>query len=108
MQSLGYKVLEASNASTAISLSDSYKDTIHLLMTDIVMPRINGRELAQILEYKRPEMHVLYMSGYTGQALDSSWDLAEGSFFIAKPFSRNDLAQKLKEALAPEVVAVEK
>jgi len=108
LQSLGYKVLEASNASTAISLSDSYKDTIHLLMTDIVMPRINGRELAQILEYKRPEMHVLYMSGYTGQALDSSWDLAEGSFFIAKPFSRNDLAQKLKEALAPEVVAVEK
>lgn len=108
LQSLGYKVLEASNASTAISLSDSYKDTIHLLMTDIVMPRINGRELAQILEYKRPEMHVLYMSGYTGQALDSSWDLAEGSFFIAKPFSRNDLAQKLKGALAPEVVAVEK
>ncbi len=108
LQHLGYKVIEATEASDAISLSDSYKDTIHLLMTDVVMPHINGRALAEILEKKRPDMRVLYMSGYTGKVLDASGELAEGSFFIAKPFTRNELSQKLKEALTSRVIAVPK
>jgi two-component system cell cycle sensor histidine kinase/response regulator CckA len=108
LQFLGYRVIEAPDASAAISLSDSLKDTIHLLMTDVVMPRRNGRALAEILRTKRPEMRVLYMSGYTGKVLDTCGELADGSFFIAKPFGRNELAQKLKEALGSIVIAVPK
>lgn len=99
LQSFGYRVLEASDAAGAISVSDSFKGQIHLLMTDIVMPRMDGRALATLLEHKRPEMRVLYMSGYSGSVLGRSRELEEGSFFIAKPFTRNALAQKVREAL---------
>ena len=72
---------------------------IHLLLTDVVMPGINGRALADQLKLKRPGMKIAFMSGYTGQRVGQKEILEPGSFFIQKPFSREKLATRVREAL---------
>jgi len=99
LQTLGYKVLAAGNAAAAIRISDSYDAPIDLLLTDVVMPGLNGRLLAERLRERRPMMGVLFMSGYTGQTIGAHGVLAEGSFFIAKPFMKDSLARKVREAI---------
>jgi two-component system cell cycle sensor histidine kinase/response regulator CckA len=99
LQTLGYKVLVAGNAAAAIRISDSYEAPIDLLLTDVVMPGLNGRLLADRLCERRPSMGVLFMSGYTGQTIGAHGVLAEGSFFIAKPFMKDTLARKVREAI---------
>lgn len=99
LQTLGYKVLAAGNAAAAIRISDSYEAPIDLLLTDVVMPGLNGRLLAERLRERRPMMGVLFMSGYTGQTIGAHGVLAEGSFFIAKPFMKDGLARKVREAI---------
>jgi FixJ family two-component response regulator len=70
-----------------------------LLLTDIVMPRMNGKELSQHLESTRPEMRVLYMSGYPDNTIVHQGMMDPGIHFIAKPFSAEDLTLKVREAL---------
>jgi PAS domain S-box-containing protein len=95
----GYKVLEAENGAEALKLSQEHKGIIHLLLTDVVMPGMSGRVLADQLVKRRPETRVVYMSGYTGQTVGEHGVLAEGSFFLPKPFTRQALAHKIREAL---------
>ena len=95
----GYEVLEAENGSDALKVSQEHRGIIHLLLTDVVMPGMSGRVLADQLVKRRPETRVVYMSGYTGQTVGEHGVLAEGSFFLPKPFTRQALAHKIREAL---------
>ena len=96
--SLGYTVLTASDGSRALQTSQAHPGEIALLLTDVVMPNMNGPALAEQLTKERPNLKVLYMSGYTGQRVGEGV-LPDGSYFLAKPFSRENLAQKVREAL---------
>ena len=95
----GYTVLAMENGKEAIKLAESYNGQIHVLLTDVVMPGMSGRELANYLTTKRPDMRVLYMSGYTRDAIMHRGVLDDGISFIEKPFSQEALMRKLRELL---------
>jgi two-component system cell cycle sensor histidine kinase/response regulator CckA len=95
----GYTVLEAEGGVEGLKLSRDYDGPIHLLLTDVVMPVMSGRMLADELLKDRPETHVLFMSGYTGQTVGQHGVLAEGSFYLPKPFTREALTSKVRDAL---------
>ncbi len=95
----GYVVLEARQGAEALEISNRHAGTIHLLVTDVVMPQMSGRELAQRLATLRPELKVLYMSGYTDDAIVRHGVLASGIAFLSKPFTPNALALKVREVL---------
>jgi CheY-like chemotaxis protein len=97
----GYKVLPARDGMEAIRIGDSHKGTIHLLVTDVVMPRMSGRELVGRILPARPQMKVLYMSGYTENAIVHHGVLEEGVEFIQKPFKTTDLVRRVREVLGP-------
>jgi CheY-like chemotaxis protein len=99
LESCGYRVLEASSATEAFEVAGKHDGPIHLLLTDVVMPGMNGRLLAQELTRHRPHISVVYMSGYTGQVVGADGVLDEGVCFLPKPFTRDALAQKIREAL---------
>ena len=101
----GYHVLEAKHPNDALILSAQHQGEIHLMLTDVVMPQMSGRDLAEQLTALRPEMKVLYMSGYTDDAIVHHGVLEEGTAFIGKPFSIDGLTRKLRETLdAPVAV----
>jgi two-component system cell cycle sensor histidine kinase/response regulator CckA len=99
----GYTVLGATDGLEALSVSRRYQAAIDLLLTDIVMPGIGGRALAEELTRERPEIKVVYMSGYAGQRVGEQGPVEPGSFFLPKPFSRESLARKVREALDSRV-----
>ena len=95
----GYDVLEAGSPEVAIRLCESHEGEIHLLLTDVVMPGMSGRDLSDRLRPGRPAMKVLYMSGYTDEAIVDHGILDAGIHFIPKPFSPASMAQKILEVL---------
>lgn len=100
--SAGYRVLLASEASEAMNLAERFAGKIHLLLTDVVMPQMNGRELSELLLRKRPELKVLYMSGHTAGVISQHALLADDVAFIEKPFTHDALARKIRQLLGPE------
>ncbi|MBZ5543149.1 MAG: response regulator [Acidobacteriia bacterium] len=95
----GYKVLVARNGEDALVVSEQHKGPIHLLLTDVVMPEMGGPELADRLRPYHREMKVLYMSGYTDDAIVHHGVLASSAAFLQKPFTPAVLAQKVREVL---------
>jgi two-component system cell cycle sensor histidine kinase/response regulator CckA len=95
----GYRILEAAHGGDAFLICEQGKERIHLLLTDIVMPEMNGPELARRLRYFYPEMKVLFMSGYTDNAILQHGMLDKEMFFLQKPFSVDGLLSKVREAL---------
>jgi two-component system, cell cycle sensor histidine kinase and response regulator CckA len=99
LESLGYTVLPAHTAEEAIDLAGAHAEDIDLLVTDVVMPDMNGRELAQQILSRHPHIRHLFMSGYTADVIARQGVLDDGVPFIQKPFSRDDLAVKIRQAL---------
>ncbi len=99
LQMIGYSVIEAENGHAALELAAMHDGQIHLLMTDVVMPGISGRELSQRVQAVRPDIRVLYMSGYTDQAVVHHGILESDAVLLQKPFTLNALALKLREIL---------
>jgi len=95
----GYKVLEAENGREALLLSEAHRGEIHLLLTDVVMPKMSGRELTERIRPQRPDLRILYMSGYTDDATLRHLVLEEGIPFLQKPFTSEGLARKVREVL---------
>lgn len=99
LENLGYQVLAANTPHEAIQLSKEYSDAIDLLITDIVMPEMNGKELAEQLKNDRHGLKILFMSGYTANVIAHHGILNEGLNFLPKPFSNKELALKIRKAL---------
>ena len=97
----GYKVLEAENGESGLRVADAYPERIDVLITDVVMPGIGGRELAKRLLDQRPGLGVLYLSGYTEDTIFHQGALGPGSAFLQKPFTLQSLAKKVREVLRP-------
>ena len=95
----GYTVLEAANGVEGMSVGGNHKGTIHLLLTDVIMPRKNGKELAQYFKETRPEAKVIFMSGYTDDAIVRHGLIDADSAFLQKPFSPRNLVKVVREVL---------
>ncbi|MCX8023158.1 MAG: ATP-binding protein [Syntrophorhabdaceae bacterium] len=102
LEGLGYYVLAAGNPHEAMEIAKNHKGKISLLITDVVMPGMDGRELSKKLMDMFPDMKCLFMSGYTANAIAHHNILEEGLVFIQKPFSMSELSIKVKEALGVE------
>ena len=99
LQKLGYTVLAANGPVQALYLARDFAQEIHLLVTDVIMPEMNGRNLAERLQESRPDMKCLFMSGYTANVIASQSIVDEEIAFIQKPFSKNDLADKVRQVI---------
>jgi len=97
---LGYEVHEAAGASEALAVMERIGDAVHLLLSDVVMPGMSGPELGQELHVRFPALRFLYMSGYTDEAILQRGLQIQGSSFIGKPFTPEELAGKVREILA--------
>jgi two-component system cell cycle sensor histidine kinase/response regulator CckA len=99
LQNRGYTVLEARHGNEAVEVSERYEGSINLMVTDVVMPQMSGRELAERLTTLRPKMHVLYMSGYPDNTIVQHGVLEPGTSFLQKPFTISALETKVREIL---------
>jgi two-component system cell cycle sensor histidine kinase/response regulator CckA len=97
----GYTVLATASPLLALKALATYEDEIQLVVTDVVMPEMNGRQLAERIQTDRPNIRTLYMSGYTSDAIMARGVLPAGMHFLQKPFTAFQLAEKAREALAP-------
>jgi CheY-like chemotaxis protein len=99
LQRQGYTVLEGSHGNEAIDVCKQHKGPVHLLLTDVVMPQMSGRQLAEQLKQVCQDFKVLYMSGYTDSAITHHGVLEEGINYLQKPFTVDGLARKVREVL---------
>ena len=95
----GYTVLVADSGKKALALLDRHDGPVHLLLTDVVMPGMNGKQLFEQVSERYPDVRVLYMSGYTENIIAHHGVMGDGVQFIQKPFSVKSLAAKVREAL---------
>ncbi|HEY1334489.1 MAG TPA: response regulator, partial [Myxococcaceae bacterium] len=106
MERAGYTVLTAVDAEAAVALADRHAGHIHLLITDLALPGVSGRELAARLAIHRPAIKVLYVSGTSDEAMAKLRVLDPGTAFLEKPFSLEGLLRKIQQVLgAPEPTA---
>jgi two-component system cell cycle sensor histidine kinase/response regulator CckA len=99
LKECGYTVLAAASPLEALEAARDHQGDIHLLVTDVVMPEMNGRQLARALMSLHPSVKSLFMSGYTGDIIAQNGILHESVNFIQKPFSMSTLAAKVREVL---------
>lgn len=103
LEELGYRVLAAGTADEALMLASEHAGELRLIVTDVVMPKMNGRELATRLQSLYPDIKILFMSGYTADVIAHRGVLDQGVNFIQKPFSMKSLAIKVRQALGEEL-----
>jgi two-component system cell cycle sensor histidine kinase/response regulator CckA len=99
LEKYGYTVLEAANGEEALKVAESHEGPVDLLLSDVVMPRMGGPELAQALLAKRPSVKVLYMSGYTDHPMVRRGVVNAGVAFLQKPFTPTVLVSRVREVL---------
>jgi CheY-like chemotaxis protein len=99
LKQLGYVALATASGAEALEMSKAYRGTIALLLTDVVMPKMNGRQLADELARTRPDMKVLYVSGYPEGVASENGIVDPNVAYLAKPFSRDALAKTIRGVL---------
>jgi len=99
LERLGYRALTAGSPNQALQLAAAHTGKLDLLITDVVMPEMNGRELAEQICSNNPRIKVLFTSGYTADVVTHRGVIEQGLHFIQKPFSMRDLAAKLRQVL---------
>jgi two-component system cell cycle sensor histidine kinase/response regulator CckA len=99
LENVGYTVLDASTPDAALALVEATPGDIHLMLTDMVMPRMSGQELARRIAILKPRAGVVFMSGYTDQVVGDEGTLAPGTHFLQKPFTMDALLKTLRRAL---------
>jgi PAS domain S-box-containing protein len=99
LERLGYTVMPANRPNAAVKMAEEHKRHIDLLMTDVIMPEMNGKDLANEILKMHPEAKCLFMSGYTADTIGQQVILENGFFFIQKPFAKRDIAAKIREVL---------
>jgi PAS domain S-box-containing protein len=104
LESKGYKVLEAGNGDAALKIASSYSGQIDILISDVVMPGLSGRDLAKKLNETHPKLKILYLSGYTEEAIIHQGVLEPGTAFLQKPFTLQTLSRKVRDVLHPSSV----
>jgi two-component system, cell cycle sensor histidine kinase and response regulator CckA len=97
MRAEGYKVLEAENGEEALAMASRHKGDIQLLLTDVIMPKLRGPELASRLRMRYPGMKVIYMSGYTESALVQDGMLERNTVLLQKPFTAKKILEVIRE-----------
>jgi two-component system cell cycle sensor histidine kinase/response regulator CckA len=102
LEALGYDVVQAASGEDALAIAQARRDPIDLLLTDVVMPGLNGRQVADLIAPIHPRCRVLYTSGYTDEAIVRHGVLDEGIAFVAKPYTPLDLGLKVREVLDRE------
>jgi PAS domain S-box-containing protein len=107
LEKQGYRILEAEDGAAALQIAAGHKDKIDLLLTDVVMPGMNGRELATQITAQRPDVRVLYMSGYTENAIGHDGLLDAGITLLQKPFSLPTLKERVRELMDSEPIPQE-
>ncbi len=99
LEQSGYHVLDAPNGADALDVARHFRGPIHLLLTDVIMPGMSGPELAAKLRLERPDTRVVYISGYTDDALESHGLSEQGASFLAKPFTREEILRRVRDQL---------
>jgi DNA-binding NtrC family response regulator len=104
LQKHGYKVLQASSGAEALAICDQRTEPIHLLLTDVVLKQMSGRELSEIMVARRPKMKIIFMSGYTDDAVVHHGVLSQSTAFLQKPFTTQALVKMMREVLDQKLV----
>ena len=99
LEKKGYKVLVAKNGAEAIRVSKTHAGPIHLMLADVVMPELGGPEAVRQLNRIRPEMRVLFLSGYSNRVVSRDKNQAFGRAYLQKPFTVDSLSEKVREVL---------
>ena len=107
LRNSGYRVLEAADGIQALAVAAAHSGPIHILVTDVVMPRLSGRELVTRITPARPDLKILYISGYTDDSIFRHGVLEGGVAFLQKPFNLKDLTQKIRQVLDRESASAE-